>query len=88
MPLDDDARALLSDALGPADVVERYLAALGRARLGSTSPATLAPDVERIGPYRDVVQGRDAYVDFLRTTIAALSGYDLESSAYWQPARP
>ena len=27
--------------------------------------ACLAPDVERIGPYRDIVRGRDAYAEFL-----------------------
>ena len=36
--------------------------------------ATLAPDVERIGPYRDVFHGRDAYAEFLRTTITSLVG--------------
>ena len=48
-----------------------------RPRLGRCSPRTVAPDVERIGPYRDVVRGRDAYATFLRETITALSGYAL-----------
>ncbi len=56
--------------------VERYLAALGTADWDALA-GTLAPDVERIGPYRDVVRGRDAYAEFLRTTIVGLAGYEL-----------
>jgi limonene-1,2-epoxide hydrolase len=56
--------------------VERYLSALGTADWDALA-GTLAPDVERIGPYRDVVRGRDAYAEFLRTTIAGLAGYEL-----------
>ena len=33
--------------------------------------------MHRVGPYRDVYDGRDAYAAFLETTITALSGYEL-----------
>jgi hypothetical protein len=38
----------------------------------------VAPDVERMGPYRDAYTGRDAYVAFLSDTIDALHGYQLD----------
>ncbi len=45
--------------------------------------ACVAPDVVRVGPYRDVKQGRDDYRDFLATTIAALEGYVLAVQRVW-----
>ena len=77
VPLDDEGREILARALGPGAVVHHYLAGLA-AHAWPDVAACLAPDVERIGPYRDVVRGRDAYAEFLRTTIDALSGYDLQ----------
>ena len=55
VPLDDRARSLLAAALG-RDVVERYLAGLA-AHDWDAVAATLAPDVERMGPYRDPYRG-------------------------------
>lgn len=37
----------------------------------------LAENVHRVGPYLDVVQGREAYVAFLAKAVAALPNYDL-----------
>jgi ketosteroid isomerase-like protein len=76
VPLDGDARALLQRAVGPAAVVHRYLDAMA-SHAWQDLAACVALDVERIGPYRDIINGRDAYADFLRTTIEALSGYEL-----------
>lgn len=45
--------------------------------------ACVAPDVVRVGPYRDVKQGRDDYRDFLAETIAALEGYGLDVQRIW-----
>lgn len=56
--------------------VERYLAALG-AQDWPALAATLAPDVERIGPWGDVHRGREPYARFLEETLRALSGYAL-----------
>jgi ketosteroid isomerase-like protein len=58
--------------------VERYFAALA-ANDWTALPALLAPDVRRVGPYRDVYVGRDAYAAFLQETISGLSGYELRA---------
>jgi len=76
VPLDAAARDLL-DAAVAQDVVERYLAGLA-AHDWEAVAATLADDVERMGPYRDAYRGRDAYAAFLAETIAALRGYRLD----------
>ncbi len=76
VPIDPDAGRILAAALA-ADVVDRYLAGLAAHDWDAVS-ATLAPDVERIGPYRDAYRGREPYSRFLADTIAALSGYQLD----------
>ena len=77
VPLDPDARALLDTALATRPtVVHQYLDGLASQDWDAVA-ATLATDVHRIGPYRDAIDGRDAYAAFLRDTIAALSGYEL-----------
>jgi ketosteroid isomerase-like protein len=75
LPLPPGARYALETALA-GDVVRRYLAALPTADEPAIA-ATLAPDVERIGPYNDVFRGRDSYAHFLATTIENLGGYEL-----------
>ena len=45
--------------------------------------ACLAEDVTRVGPYRDVKQGRDDYRNFLAATIEALDGYRQEVQRIW-----
>jgi ketosteroid isomerase-like protein len=45
--------------------------------------ACLAPDVVRVGPYRDVKVGRDEYRDFLADTIEALEGYQMGIQRIW-----
>lgn len=45
--------------------------------------ACLAPDVVRVGPYRDVKVGRDDYRDFLAETIEALEGYRMGIQRIW-----
>ena len=59
------------------DVVERYLAGLAAHDWGAVA-ATLAPEIERMGPYRDAYRGRETYARFLAQTIDALGGYQLE----------
>ena len=75
VPLDPLARELLDGALA-SDVVRTYFEAL-REHDWPTLHATLARDVERIGPYRDVYVGRDKYARFLEESIEALAGYEL-----------
>jgi limonene-1,2-epoxide hydrolase len=76
VPLDDHARNILAAALG-RDAVERYLNGLRDHDWPAVAEA-VAPDVERMGPYRDAYTGRDAYVRFLADTIESLSGYQLD----------
>lgn len=76
VPLDAAAAALLDTAIAPL-LVERYLTGLATGDWDGVA-ATLAPDVVRRGPYDDDVSGRSAYVELLRTTITALSGYTLD----------
>jgi ketosteroid isomerase-like protein len=76
VPLDSQAGAILAAALA-RDVVERYLAGLA-AHDWDAVTATLAPDIERMGPYRDTYHGRDDYARFLSETIDALGGYQLD----------
>ena len=76
VPLDASAVTMLTTALA-RDVVERYLAGLA-AHDWDAVAATLAPDVERMGPYRDEYRGREPYAKFLADTISGLGGYQLD----------
>jgi ketosteroid isomerase-like protein len=80
VPLAADARRLLEEALA-LDVVQRYLEALPSADEAKIT-ATLAADIERIGPYRDIYRGRHEYAAFLAATISALPDYELEVKRY------
>jgi ketosteroid isomerase-like protein len=76
VPLDAHSSTILAGALA-RDVVERYLAGLA-AHDWEAVAATLAPDIERMGPYRDAYRGRDTYARFLAGTIETLGGYQLD----------
>lgn len=76
VPLDEHARKILAAATG-RDVVERYLAGLA-AHDWPAVTATLAPGIERIGPYRDIYTGREPYAEFLAQAIGSLGGYQLD----------
>jgi len=75
VPLGPGALRILNDAFA-RHTVQRYLAAMA-AGDWSTLAATLAPDVERLGPYGDNVRGRAPYAEFLENVITSLSGYEL-----------
>ncbi len=75
LPLDPGAAELLA-AARTREVVTRYLDAM-REHDWDGVRATLAPDVERMGPYRDFYRTRDGYGRFLQETITALRGYEL-----------
>jgi hypothetical protein len=76
VPLDEHAAAILAGALG-RDAVERYLNGL-RDHDWAAVTETLAPDVTRMGPYRDAYDGREAYMMFLSGTVESLGGYQLD----------
>ena len=61
------------------DVLERYFDAIRRHDWQQLAEC-LAEDVERTGPYLDVVRGRQAYVAFLSGLVPALRGYRLDVS--------
>jgi len=75
VPLGPGARRIL-DAAFARDATRRYLDALAAGDWVALA-AVLAPDVERIGPYRDIFHGRAEYAEFLKATVSALSGYEL-----------
>jgi ketosteroid isomerase-like protein len=76
VPLDANAVMTLTTALA-RDVVDRYLAGLA-AHDWDAVAATLAPDITRMGPYRDEYRGREPYAKFLADTISGLGGYQLD----------
>ncbi len=60
--------------------VERYLACMA-AHDWDGLAATIADEgLVRDGPFCDVVEGKQAYVDFLRGIITSLRGYELRVS--------
>jgi ketosteroid isomerase-like protein len=75
VPLGPGALRLLDEAFA-RDTVQTYLDAMARGDW-ATLAATLAPDVERIGPYGDDFRGRASYAEFLESIITSLSGYEL-----------
>jgi hypothetical protein len=68
-------RRILDEAFA-RDVVQRYLDAMAAGDWESLA-ATLAPDVQRFGPYGDDFHGRGPYAKFLAEIIGSLSGYTL-----------
>lgn len=58
-------------------VLDRYFEAL-RSQDWESLAACLAEDVRRTGPYLDVVQGKEAYVEFLAGVIPTLLNYELK----------
>ena len=59
-------------------VVERYLACLAVHDWDGLAATIDDDDLIREGPYRDVVTGKQPYLQFLRGVFAALTGYRLD----------
>jgi hypothetical protein len=57
--------------------LERYLGAL-KAQDWKLLASAVADDLERTGPFLDVVRGRQAYVEFLSGIIPTLRNYELK----------
>jgi hypothetical protein len=74
--LDAGAVTVLTAAFA-RDAVDRYLAGLA-ANDWAAVAESLAPAVERMGPYRDEHHGRADYAAFLADTVGALGGYQLD----------
>lgn len=62
--------------------VRRYLDSVAR-RDWDAVRATLAPDVVRHGPYRDIYTGADAYLRFLDETFERLRDYTMDVDTVW-----
>jgi ketosteroid isomerase-like protein len=62
---------------GAGALAERYLRAIA-AQDWATVGACVAPDVVRLGPFGDDVEGRGPYLELLRRTMPALPGYRLD----------
>jgi SnoaL-like domain len=60
-----------------AAAVERYLAALDERDWSGLAATLTDGDFERIGPFRDIVASKLAYVAFLERVVSALAGYRL-----------
>jgi len=59
------------------NVLDRYFEAL-RSQDWESLDACLSEDVQRIGPYLDVIRGKEAYVEFLAGVIPTLPNYELK----------
>ncbi len=57
-------------------ILEAYFEAL-RTQDWDALETCLADDLHRVGPYRDVVRGKRAYVEYLSSVIPKLANYDL-----------
>ena len=60
-----------------AQLVERYLRALAAQEWDSVR-ACLSPSVVRHGPFGDDFEGLEDYMGFLRRTMPALPGYEMD----------
>jgi SnoaL-like protein len=58
--------------------VERYLACLAVNDWDSLAATVADEDLIREGPFCDVVEGKQAYLKFLRSVFASLEGYRLD----------
>jgi ketosteroid isomerase-like protein len=58
-------------------VVRRYLTAVATQDWVAFSDC-LTEDVRRIGPFGDVYEGRDVYLQFLRRLMPTLAGYHMD----------
>jgi SnoaL-like domain len=60
--------------------VERYLACMAAHDWDGLAAAVDDDGLVRDGPFCDVVEGKPAYVDFLRGIVTSLRGYELRVS--------
>jgi hypothetical protein len=60
------------------DAVERYLACLAVHDWEGLAATVADEDLIREGPFFDVVEGKQPYLQFLRRVFASLGGYRLE----------
>lgn len=60
-------------------ILERYFDAL-RTQDWESLASCLSDDLQRSGPYLDMIRGRRPYVDFLSRVLPSLSNYELKVS--------
>jgi hypothetical protein len=61
-----------------AGAVQRYLTCLAVHDWDGLAATIAQDDLERDGPYCDVVEGKQPYLKFLRGVFASLQGYQLD----------
>jgi SnoaL-like domain len=61
-------------------MVEEYLQCMGRHDWDGLAKTIVDEGLHRDGPFCDVIEGKDAYVQFLQGIIDSLSGYVLKVS--------
>ena len=61
-----------------AGTVERYLACLAVHDWDGLAATIADDDLIRVGPFRDVVEGKQPYLKFLRGVFTSLKGYRLD----------
>ncbi len=59
------------------EILDRYFEAM-RTQDWDKLASCLSEDVQRTGPYLDVVRGREAYREFLSSVVPSLQGYELK----------
>jgi limonene-1,2-epoxide hydrolase len=66
------------DRADEAGAVERYLACLAVNDWDGLAATVADDDLIRDGPYCDLVEGKQPYLEFLRGVFASLQGYQLD----------
>lgn len=64
--------------MSDGNAVERYLACLAAHDWEGLAATIADHGLLRDGPFSDVIEGKEAYVRFLRRTVTALPGYQLD----------
>ena len=71
------SRATCPANVPAVNVVDRYLSAVA-GQDWAVAQDCLAEDIRRVGPFGDVYEGRESYIEFLRQLMPTLAGYRMD----------